>query len=704
MKRFLVALALFALAPAAARASLLPAAIAPGAPFPRILRQAPTVETIAPGIAYGDYALDTAVGPLSIHVVAVDPHRSDVKMRQVLAADALQSHGETVGSMAKRTGAVAGINGDYFDIGNTNRPTNVVVRDGALLQLPRNRYALAIGRNGYPQIAEFTFAGQVEVGGRTLTLDGVNQLPPPNGGTVLLTPDFGSVGAEDDLTLVSLAALGGTPPLARYRVSGVVDNLTTQPPGFYVAIGLNTIDSIQVPSPGDLVTVTGDLSPIGLGSLATAIGGGPLILHAGAWYADPDGPNGGVYAKRIPCSGAAIAPDGRLFLIEVDGRQASVSVGLTRPEFAALMRALGATEGMAFDGGGSSTLVARRLGDPASEVVNSPSDGVERPVANGIFAYSTDPVGPPVRLVSQPAEIRAVTGAIVPVRVAALDAASHVASGGSRLSATVEPASLGTFGNGRFVARHPGRGRVILRDGALTGTIPLEVPASPAQVAIVPIAPNVERGGSLPLIARAFDPYGYALALPPLLRWSADAGSIDGFGRYRAGSRNANVGVRVGNVAATTRVTVGSHEVAIPFAQHARFTTIPRGGAGAVSRDAQCGTCVRLAYAFGSAERAAYATASLDLPDGAIGLSFDVQDDGSGTRLKVALRNAIDEAVLLDALVLDRPGWRHVVVRFPTGNAQIARLIALYVLPPKGMQLSGGQIVIRNVRAVVAGE
>ncbi|HEU5478709.1 MAG TPA: hypothetical protein VFU90_02700, partial [Candidatus Tumulicola sp.] len=59
--------------------------------------------------------------------------------------------------------------------------------------------------------------------------------------------------------------------------------------------------------------------------------------------------------------------------------------------------------------------------------------------------------------------------------------------------------------------------------------------------------------------------------------------------------------------------------------------------------------------------------------------------------------------VLLDATRLDRPGWRHVVVRFPPG-AEITRLIAIYVLPPKGMQLSSGQIEVRNVRAVIAGQ
>jgi hypothetical protein len=686
-------------------ANALPSRLAPDPPFPRILQEAPTIETIAPGVEYGEYAMTTGVGPLSIHVVAIDPHHRDVRVDDVLARDALESHGETVGSMAKRTGAVAGINGDYYDIGNTNRPTNIVVRAGVLLQMPRKRYALAIGRDGFPRIAEFSFLGQVAIGPRSTTLDGVDILPPPNGGTSLLTPEFGSVAPEENLTLMAIQPVEGTPPLSRYRVTGVSDNLTTQPPGYYVAVGPGAYNSIDVPAPGDTVSVTGDLSPLGLDSIAAAIGGGPLILHGGAWYDDPDGPKGGEYEKRIPSSGAAIAPDGRLFLIEVDGRQTALSAGLTRHEFAALMRALGATEGLAFDGGGSSTIAARRLGDSQAQVVNSPSDGIERPVGDGLFVYSTAPVGPAVRVVARPGTVRAITGAEVPLRVAAVDAANHVAANAAAtVAATVEPKSLGSFHDGRFTASQQGTGRILLRSGSLKGEVTVEVRATPARIAIVPAKPNVDRGGTLALAARAFDADGYPLALPPFLPWRTTSGSVDGRGQYRAGAGDADVAVRVGGASATARITVGSHEVALPFADRARFMTIPHGGQGGIARDAQCGrSCVQLAYAFATNERAAYAMVDLPLPPGTIGLTFDVLDDGSDSRLRIALRNAINETVLADATPLDQAGWRHVVVRFSGEAQQAERLVALYVLPPKGMQLSNGQITLRNVRAVVAG-
>ena len=160
--------------------------------------------------------------------------------------------------------------------------------------------------------------------------------------------------------------------------------------------------------------------------------------------------------------------------------------------------------------------------------------------------------------------------------------------------------------------------------------------------------------------------------------------------------------VRIGDALAVARVTVGSHDEALPFAQLAHFVTIPRGGQGELDKDAGCGSCVELRFSFSGNERAAYAMADVPLPNGTIGLTFDLQDDGSAARLRVALRNEINEDVLLDATRLGEVGWRKVVVRFPP-DSQALRLIAIYVLPSKGIELSEGGVVLRNVRAIVAG-
>jgi hypothetical protein len=367
------------------------------------------------------------------------------------------------------------------------------------------------------------------------------------------------------------------------------------------------------------------------------------------------------------------------------------------------MRSLGATEGLLLDGGGSSTLVVQRLGDTAADVVNSPSDGRERPVADGIFVYSTAPAGPAVRLVARPSVLRAVDGAEIPLRIAAVDANYHVAASATPVRSTIEPPRLGFVRDGTFVALRPGSGHLVLHAGGVSGTVPIEVDATPARSKVLPVQPNVDPHATIALRAQAFDAHGYPLALPPLLRWTSSAGTVDTSGRFHAGSHDATVGVRIGTTVATTRVTVGSHNVALPFADSAHFVTARRGGAGSVERGAGCGSCVRLSYSFGNGERAAYAASDIPLPAGTIGVAFDVQDDDSEARLRVAVRNEINEDVLVDATQLTQAGWRSITVRFPTGT-RAARLMSIYVLPPKGVEGSEGSIVLRNVRAIVAGE
>jgi hypothetical protein len=90
---------------------------------------------------------------------------------------------------------------------------------------------------------------------------------------------------------------------------------------------------------------------------------------------------------RHPRSAAGISADGRfLYLLVIDGRRPG-SIGATEAETALVLRALGASEGLNLDGGGSSAL-ALRYPNGNVRVVNTPvHDGIpgrERAVAGCI--------------------------------------------------------------------------------------------------------------------------------------------------------------------------------------------------------------------------------------------------------------------------------------------------------------------------------
>jgi exopolysaccharide biosynthesis protein len=70
-----------------------------------------------------------------------------------------------------------------------------------------------------------------------------------------------------------------------------------------------------------------------------------------------------------------------LTLLVVDGRKRGVAAGMTFDELAVEMRRLGCAEAVNLDGGGSSVL-AVRSGDGTMKILNVPTDGHERAVAN----------------------------------------------------------------------------------------------------------------------------------------------------------------------------------------------------------------------------------------------------------------------------------------------------------------------------------
>ena len=100
--------------------------------------------------------------------------------------------------------------------------------------------------------------------------------------------------------------------------------------------------------------------------------------------------------KRHPRTAAGVDNRGNLLLVTVDGR-AAWSRGASLDEMAAIMKRYGAVQALNLDGGGSTTMAI------GGGVVNAPSDGRERPIADGLLVYGNAPDVPDTeRCVSPP--------------------------------------------------------------------------------------------------------------------------------------------------------------------------------------------------------------------------------------------------------------------------------------------------------------
>ncbi|MBV8600165.1 MAG: phosphodiester glycosidase family protein [Candidatus Eremiobacteraeota bacterium] len=629
--------------------SALAATLAPPPPFPTILAQSYESAYVAPGVRRADYRLATASGPLAIEIVEVDLHEPTVRLDDVLATDHLVSPGETVSSMATRTRAVAGINGDYFDIGQTNQPLNMVVHDGSLLRTPSRRIVLEVSRDRRVRFENVRFSGTAKYATTTIPLTAINEWPP-QGGASLITPAFGPIaGGTQGITFVALTPLGPLASVAgSYRVLGVYDATPGPLGATTLALGPAALAYGPQPSIGDTVEIAAQTDPP-LQDVVAAIGGGPLLVADGKPVDDPNAPAPEERERRFPVAGAATTPDGRLLLVAVDGRQPSASIGLTRPEFAALMRGLGASAGMAFDSGGSATLVARILGEAVPRVLNAPSDGVERPVANGLFVYSDAPPGPPARLALRPERILALRGTTIPVAMSVTDEAGHLLS---TLAGTTVRATTSTT--------------LVERAGALSATLPVTVVDSVAHLSIEPGRPNPDPGGLVQLVVRASDPSGRTIYTNGVVRWNAERGTFLEPGTYRAATTDATVTAAAGGATAKSTVYVGRHTTTLKW-----FDPV--------------GT-VALNYDFSKAgSRIASLLGTYRLPGEPFAFSIEVDGDASGVGLRAAFLNRFGERTALTlAKNVDWRGWQTRSVALPPSLNPPVTLVALYAVNSLG--------------------
>jgi len=99
--------------------------------------QATRPQVITHGVAWDSQAYQTVGGAERAQVMDVDLADPNVRLGLVEAGNKLVDPAdETPSSMADRTGAVAGINGDFFDINASGQPLGMVVQDGVLEASP----------------------------------------------------------------------------------------------------------------------------------------------------------------------------------------------------------------------------------------------------------------------------------------------------------------------------------------------------------------------------------------------------------------------------------------------------------------------------------------------------------------------------------------------------------------------------------------
>jgi Phosphodiester glycosidase/FlgD Ig-like domain len=358
-----------------------------------------TASELVPGVTYKKELRWSQAGPFVLHVVTAPAPSELFHLRPVLAHNNVGSR-ETVSSMQRRLSRKAtpvGVNADFFALVNGG-PAGLLIRDGKVASSAQGwRSSLGIGPDGTLRINRVVNRSTWTVPGyASERLHRINKgMAVP--GVTLFTPSWGvSTPAARSRVDVVLANVGRLrpdsellPTVLRVRRGGGA----TIPAGGAVlqAQGREWIGPLlRRAQPGRTVALR-----VGLKNwwedVANAVGGGPLLVENGepVVSAGEDFTYDQLFGRH-PRTAVGQLADGRIIFVTVDGRS-WFSIGLRISELAKEMARLGAVRAMAFDGGGSSTLAFD------GRVLNRPSDGFERPVANALMLLYYGIYTPPPR-------------------------------------------------------------------------------------------------------------------------------------------------------------------------------------------------------------------------------------------------------------------------------------------------------------------
>lgn len=368
-------------------------------------------EIITSGAILMNYQFTTGSQKSLANVIRVDLKNSNVKLDVMTGKEGYFTTRQSTGGMAKENGAVAAINGDFFNTGAQGAPMGGQVSGGLLMSTPsvlKGMYAFAVTKDGTPMVDEFTFSGSVTAeNGEKFTLAGMNKSAYVPEGT---SSTFSHLNAAYIYTsawkAVERPTNSSTTPTEVMVKDGVITEISDKasiqksiPEGSFILRTHGTAanfvkNNLEV---GQRLTADYSLVSKKTGkqvnpeSLQIMIGGHTILVNDGkpASFSRDVSSIGGYRARTA----VGYSKDGRYaYLIATEKH--SGSAGMSLGQLQSFMTEIGVWKGLNLDGGGSTTMVNRPLAEMNTTLTfNTEYGTAQRSIVNALGVFSTAPKG-----------------------------------------------------------------------------------------------------------------------------------------------------------------------------------------------------------------------------------------------------------------------------------------------------------------------
>ena len=332
---------------------------------------------------------------LNIFYTTTDLTHPNVEMRVAPANKNSLAGGAAVSKMAQSNTTdevqyFAGVNADFFGY---SKPIGSTVINNEIWYANNNGWTgWGIDADKKTLLGNSTFSGTVTTSnGTTHNITSVNNARNENN-LVIYTSKYGANSGTNDYGYeVIITPTEGTLRFGSMEMTVAetphVKGSTSIPAGSYILSGHGTAATFVASlTQGEKITINTQMKLGDNTIVPTQLAGGQPMILSGGQVLSTESALDHLTALNPRTAVGYDATGTKLVLLVVDGRS-SASQGCVSKVLADIMREVGCTEAMNFDGGGSSALYTKVLG-----VRNDPSDGKERAVTNGVFAVSNAPV------------------------------------------------------------------------------------------------------------------------------------------------------------------------------------------------------------------------------------------------------------------------------------------------------------------------
>ena len=351
-----------------------------------------SVEALGAATNLYRYSCQNGKTAQTVYAVSVDPSRGGI-VRGMNLGDRLGSRvsvSTLVGSEKKDETLLAAVNADFFSL-QTGVPLGVYIEDGRYISSSDGNMAIGFDKNGKAFFGKVEDTVTIEFGGKRHDVEYMNKYPTIYG-VYLLTEDYApTTRMPTDVPaneyVIDLNDEINSGDHVRGKVTeirrGAFENEIPEGCAVLVVpddyIGKAAYEGLEV---GNRVYIEVEVSKQ-FSKAVSAVGGGSIILADGKLA--PDIADEDLETRQHPRTAMGITESGEVMLFVADGRQSSYAVGLTMTELAEAMRALGCTDAINLDGGGSSVVVL--FDGTESSIANSPAEKPERKVPNALAVY-----------------------------------------------------------------------------------------------------------------------------------------------------------------------------------------------------------------------------------------------------------------------------------------------------------------------------